>query len=91
MPDQKMIVTLTIEELRELVRDAVRAELAAEPPEPAAMLSLTEAAAIARLHRRTLRKHAERGSLRASQIGRAWRVRRADLEEFLARGTDHAA
>lgn len=93
MSDQKLLVTLTAEELRELVRDAVRLELAnTRDAEPSAMLSIAEAAAIANLHPRTLRKHVERGALRASQLGRAWRVRRDDLEAFLARGTkNHAA
>jgi excisionase family DNA binding protein len=90
---ERLLVTLTAEELRELVREAVRTELEnTRDAEPAAMLSIAEAAALAKLHPRTIRKHVERGSLRASQIGRAWRVRRDDLEAFLAGGTtNHAA
>jgi DNA binding domain, excisionase family len=36
---------------------------------------------------RTLYNYIKRGSLKAIKIGKYWRVKRSDLEEFLSKGT----
>lgn len=87
MSDPKMLVTLTAEELRELVRDAVRAELEnTREAEPAAMLTTTQAAKLLQVSSRTITNLIERGELRAVRVGGAWRIPRSALP-----GADRAA
>ena len=50
-------------------------------PEP--MLDTDEAAAIMRIHPKTLQKLARRGVIRAIQIGKVWRFRASTLEEWI--------
>lgn len=87
MSDPKMIVTLTAAELAQLVRDAVRAELATtRATEPAAMLTTTQAARVLQVSSRTITNLIERGELRAVRVGGAWRIPRSALP-----GADRAA
>ena len=46
-------------------------------------ISLSEAAAIAKLHPDHLRKLAQHGYLRAKKIGRMWVTSRAAVEEYV--------
>jgi excisionase family DNA binding protein len=46
------------------------------------LLTLAEAAAVLRLHPRTVRGYVARGELKGRLIGRRWRFRLADLERF---------
>ena len=50
-------------------------------PEP--LLDTDEAAAIMRIHPKTLQKLARRGVIRAIQIGKVWRFRASSLEEWI--------
>ncbi len=47
------------------------------------LLTLAEAQALTGLSRATLREAIEAGELKARQIGRAWRVKRGDLESYI--------
>jgi excisionase family DNA binding protein len=47
------------------------------------LLTLAEAQALTGLSRATLRDGIEAGDLKARQIGRAWRVKRSDLESYI--------
>ena len=53
-------------------------------PEPGSheYLTLAEAAAVLRLHPRTVREYVRRGELQGRLIGRRWRFRREDLDAF---------
>ena len=82
--------------LRDVVRDEVRAaireELAATlaatagGPSTSEFLTTEEAATVARVEPATVREWVRRGDLRRHQAGRELRVRRDELEEFLANG-----
>jgi len=50
-------------------------------PEP--LLDSDEAAAIMRIHPKTLQKLARRGVIRAVQIGKVWRFRASVIEEWI--------
>lgn len=47
------------------------------------LLTLAEAQALTGLSRATLREAIEAGDLKARQMGRAWRVKRSDLESYI--------
>lgn len=48
------------------------------------VMTIEEAAAYLRVHPQTIRRRLKDGTLPGAQIGRTWRVRRADLDRFLA-------
>jgi excisionase family DNA binding protein len=50
-------------------------------PEP--LLDSNQAAAIMRIHPKTLQKFARRGEIRALQIGKVWRFRASVLDEWI--------
>ena len=50
-------------------------------PEP--LLDTDQAAAIMRIHPKTLQKLARRGVIRAVQIGKVWRFRASTLEDWI--------
>jgi excisionase family DNA binding protein len=50
-------------------------------PEP--LLDTDQAAAIMRIHPKTLQKLARRGVIRAIQIGKVWRFRASVLEDWI--------
>jgi excisionase family DNA binding protein len=54
-------------------------------PEWKLLLTLEEAQALTGLSRSTLRAAIDGKALKAAQIGRAWRIRRGDLEKYLAK------
>lgn len=82
-------VKLSSEQLSELAALVADKLAARRPAEPSPMLTMREAAAVARLHRATLRARILDGTLPAARAGRDWRIRRDDLERFL-RGQDAA-
>jgi excisionase family DNA binding protein len=47
------------------------------------LLDAVEAAALLRIHPNTLKKMARRGEIEARRIGRCWRFRTSDLNEWL--------
>lgn len=76
-----LLVTLTVDDLRALVGEAVRDALAAvQPQEPPAMLSPGEAARLLRVSERQVRNLVSQGKIKALRVGGRWRIRRADLE-----------
>ncbi len=49
------------------------------------LLDSTEAAALLRIHPKTLKKMARRGEIQARRVRRFWRFRMSDLNEWLWR------
>ena len=85
LSDAVGIVVVTASELRAIVRDAVREALAGTPVStPEDWLDAGDAAAILRVHRRTVAKMAMAGTLPATRIGRLLRFRRSDVEAYLS-------
>jgi excisionase family DNA binding protein len=75
--------------LRAFVAEVVRDELKkqrAESARPDTFLSTAEAAELARVHQKTIRRWIKTGRLEALNAGRERRVRRADLEQLLKAG-----
>lgn len=50
------------------------------------IMDISEAAEYLGLHPETLRDKARAGALPAAKLGRRWRFRKADLDEWLSRG-----
>jgi excisionase family DNA binding protein len=81
------VVTVPVEVLAKLAD--VAATVAGRDGKPQALLgekltlSLDEAAELAGLSRGHLRAAVGDGSLQAKKIGRGWRVKRADLENYV--------
>jgi excisionase family DNA binding protein len=91
MSTDPMIVTLTAEQLRDIVRAAVREELAATRSNvPAAMLTPSEVAKALRLSTRHVRNLLAEGELPAVRVGSRWRVKRTDVDAYLAGRRDAA-
>jgi excisionase family DNA binding protein len=82
-----MLVTLTVDELEELVERAVARALEARSTAPAGgppaeWLDVAAAADLMGIHTRTVRRLAERG-LKHLKVGRTYRFRRSDLLEWI--------
>jgi excisionase family DNA binding protein len=81
---QSQLVAL-VSAVREIVQaapthtDVTLSDLAVKP-----LLKLDEAARLTGLSRAILREAIEAGSLKAKIVGRAWRVRRVDLDAYVA-------
>jgi excisionase family DNA binding protein len=54
-----------------------------ELPEPESIWTSDEAAQYLRIHPRTLTRMAQRGEIPSIQIGKLWRFRRTDLDDWL--------
>jgi excisionase family DNA binding protein len=67
------------------VQSLVTRERATVPIEHKLLLTLAEAQALTGLSRGVLRAAIESGDLKAKQIGRAFRVKRADLEKYVGK------
>lgn len=78
------IVVLEVEQLRSLIREAVRAELA-NVRQPEEWLDVKGAAEYLGLCREYLCKLARRGEIPASRLGRDWRFRRSELDAHMAK------
>ena len=50
------------------------------------LMTCAEAAAYLRLHERTIGRLLKQGALPGVKVGRQWRLRRADLDAYLAGG-----
>lgn len=82
------MIVVSPEELARLVRDAVREALDGQRVDAGGdWLDAGEAAALLDVHRRTIGKLAKSGKLRASRVGKLYRIRRADVEAMLAART----
>lgn len=46
--------------------------------------SIYEAAEILGVHERTIRNYVKTGKIKAGQVGRQWRISKADLLEYMA-------
>ncbi|MCU0675917.1 MAG: helix-turn-helix domain-containing protein [Myxococcota bacterium] len=80
-----LLVTLSVGQLRQIVRDEVARAL--RPVEPAAMLKPREAAALLRCTERHVRNLLASGALAGVRIGSSWRIRRDAVEALVgARG-----
>jgi len=77
-------------ELREIIRDEMRTviqqELGKKPAAAGDYVSVSEAAKIASVQGQTIRSWIRSGRLAGYKAGRVVRVRRSDLEAFLATG-----
>jgi excisionase family DNA binding protein len=77
-------------ELRDIIRDELRAvirqELGKKPAAAGDYVSVTDAAKIASVQGQTIRSWIRSGRLAGYKAGRVARVRRSDLEAFLAAG-----
>jgi len=81
----EMLVQLTAEQLRELVRSAVRDELRDRPVKAKpTVLDSDEAADFLRLPVDTLRKRVRAGEIPSFKIGSLLRFRVAELEQWIA-------
>ena len=80
------IAVIGVTELAALVRQAVRAEL--DRREGGTTLSTEEAAAVAGCDPKTVRRWITSGRLPTKRRGRCHRIRRDELEKFLAGGAD---
>lgn len=83
MAELTKLVVVTVDELRTLIREAVREALAGAREEPFESLDLQAAAKFAGVHPRTLTKFVRLNVLRTHRIGRLYRFRRADLQAWL--------
>jgi excisionase family DNA binding protein len=77
-----LVVTLTVDDLRSLVREAVETALRRSAPET---MTIEQASAYCGRAPKTVRGWILQG-LTATRTGRRVYVKRADLEEWLARG-----
>lgn len=77
-------------ELRELIRDEIRStirqELGKKPATAGEFVSVADAAQIASVTTQTIRVWVREGRLNGYHAGRVLRVRRSELEAFLANG-----
>lgn len=82
------VVMIDVDELREMLEDAVRRGLEgrAERSEPPEWLDANGAAELLGVTPRTVRKRVASGALRASRIGKLLRIKRADVVALLERG-----
>lgn len=85
-PDE-MLVTMTIGQLRAIVRgeveEVVRAALA-QVGAPSPIMTTAEAAQMLSLCTKTVLRLVDAGELPATRIGTQWRFMRADVEAFVA-------
>lgn len=93
-PDSTLLVTMTREDLRVLIRAEVqmaistakRASLNADVAgSQKPYLTVSEAAEFARLASSTIRLYIRKGQLKAQKVGRRVIIERGELESFLSR------
>jgi len=89
--DTNLAVTLTVVQLRALVREEVEAAIGSgrnltqtqRPHTSKAYLTIKEAAELARISPSTIRLYVRKRKLRAQKVGRRVIIKRTDLERFL--------
>lgn len=81
------VIVVTPDELRELVRDAVRAELDAREAQESGgeYLDAAATAKLLKVNRRTVTKLVSNGTLPAARLGRLYRFRRSDVLAVLGK------
>lgn len=78
------VIVVSPDELREIVRSAVREALDDRRGDDAAdWLDTAGAAALLRVHRRTVARLAQHGEIPSSRVGRLLRLRRTDVLAYL--------
>jgi excisionase family DNA binding protein len=82
-PPTDLAVGLTVEELRALVRSALRAELDVQPKELDEILTREQAAALLHLHPNVVTRYVKEHDLPGRKIGNEWRFRRSELLAWL--------
>lgn len=80
-PDGDLVVTVTIGELRELMREVLRDELAEDESDLSPYMSTTEVAERYDVSRRTVLNWCKTGKVAAVQAGSQWRIRRDSLPD----------
>ncbi len=76
--------TRTIESLNPLSEStSSRKPVASEPFLPEPLLDSDQAAAIMRIHPKTLQRYARQGLIRGFQLGTMWRFRASDIERWI--------
>lgn len=78
-----MVVSLTVEQLEELVERAAAKAIAARPSDE--VLATEEAAALLKLHPKVLERKARDGEIPADRLGREWRFRRTAILDWLGK------
>jgi excisionase family DNA binding protein len=81
MPSEALALTLTVEQLRALVREELARALARPDSD---VLSTEQAAEVAGLAPKTIREWVATGRLRATKRGRRLRIERGDLARAMA-------
>ena len=61
-----------------------RKPVASEPFVPEPLLDTDEAAAIMRIHPKTLQRYARQGLVRGFQLGTMWRFRASDIDRWIS-------
>jgi excisionase family DNA binding protein len=82
---EKLLVTMTVDQLRELIRTEVRDAVAANPQQaqpPLSSLTAKEAAAYLKIPDTMVRKRARNGELKCFYIGTEMRFDVCDLQAF---------
>ena len=83
-----LAVTLTVDELRALVREAVRDEVS-RTTEESEILTRDDAAALLQVHPVMVTRYVRKEGLPAIPLGREWRFRRSEILAWLdARGVN---
>lgn len=75
------VALLTAEEIRAIVREAVRSEL--DAAQAGDILTLEQAAELVKRHPKVLVRYIRTMGLPAQRIGRDWRFNRGDLLDWL--------
>lgn len=86
--DGAMIVTLTVDQLRDLIRSEVKAALREKAPATPLppVLTSEQAAVYLQMPVGVLRKRTQRGEVPSFKIGAVLRYRRDELDEWIANG-----
>jgi excisionase family DNA binding protein len=85
---QEMAVALTVDELRELMRAAVREALVTQEADQDEVMTREEAAGLLKVHPDVLIRYVRQFALPGHKVGSEWRFRRSELLNWLAqRGT----
>jgi excisionase family DNA binding protein len=77
-----LAVTLTVDELREVVAEAVAVALTRKSQDDA--LTRPQVAALLGVHPKTVTRLVRKGRLRGKWVGRVWRFRRQDVSSYMS-------
>lgn len=80
---QELLVQLSVDDLRDIVRSAVKQELDSRA-EPSEVMTTDGAGELLQLDPKTVAKYASAGKVPAHRLGPEWRFRRSELLQWLA-------